>query len=122
MMTSTSSPKRDHSTSEQIVRSRAIQFLLTSGAQVIDLLGTASGEEGFALGFAFRDMVLDQEIPPAVWPLAEVVAALNSPEANCDGRAGPLAARLSTLGCEIDALVDGGRRADEREAAVPRAA
>lgn len=122
MMTSISSPEREHAITEQIVRSRVIQFLLTSGTQFIDLLSLAFGEEGLALGFAFRDMVLDQEMPPAVWPLAEVVAALNSPKANGDGRAGPLAARRSTLGCEIDALGDGGWRADESEAAVPRAA
>ena len=82
-----------------------------------------SGEEGRALGFAFRDMVLDQEVPPDVWPLDAIMTALSAPEASADDRAGLLVAHLSILRREIDRLGEGAwEGADAGETAVSRAA
>lgn len=90
---------------EESVRRAAERILLSSGASLIDVLGRAAGEDGLALGFAFRDIVLDQDMPPASWPLTDVLDVLASDRARYS-RAASLTALLSGLLQQVDGLED----------------
>ena len=55
---------------ERAVRGEAEVFLIRSGARLIEALRLVCGEHGQALGYAFRDIVLDPEMPPSAWPVS----------------------------------------------------
>ena len=63
---------------EETLRREAERILLSSAARLIGVLHRVAGETGLALGFAFRDIVLDREMPPTSWPLADVLDLLAS--------------------------------------------
>lgn len=63
---------------EETLRREAERILLSSAARLIGVLHRVAGETGLALGFAFRDIVLDREMPPTSRPLADVLDLLAS--------------------------------------------
>lgn len=98
---------------EESLRREAERILLSSGASLIDVLRRVAGKDGLALGFAFRDIVLDQDMPPASWPLTDVLDVLASDKAR-HSRAASLTALLSGLLQQVDGLEDEARE-DARE-------
>jgi hypothetical protein len=91
---------------EESLRREAEHFLLVSGTSLIDVL-RRSAEHGLALGFAFRDIVLDRETAPASWPIDDVLDVLTSVDARRDNRSASLEASLSGLSRLIDDVEDG---------------
>lgn len=92
---------------EESLHREAEHFLLVSGASLIDVLRCSAGEHGLALGFAFRDIVLDRETAPASWPIDDVLDVLTSVDARRDNRSASLEASLSGLSRLIDDFEDG---------------
>ena len=92
---------------EESLHREAEHFLLVSGASLIDVLRRSAGEHGLALGFAFRDIVLDRETAPASWPIDDVLDVLTSVDARRDNRSASLEASLSGLLRLIDDVEDG---------------
>ena len=103
---------------EERLRREAEHFLLASGAVLIDVLRRSAGEDGLALAFAFRDIVLDRETPPASWPIDDVLDVLTSVYGRRDNRSASLEASLSRLSRLIDDVEDAwGEEAGEVSAA-----
>lgn len=113
---------------EETLRREAERILLSSAARLIGVLHRVAGETGLALGHAFRDIVLDREMPPTSWPLADVLDLLASHSARRDGHAGQLLALLSNLSRHVDMLEaaepwdDYAWEDEDRVSSVPRAA
>jgi hypothetical protein len=84
-------------TAEQAVRREAECILLSSSARLVDLLTDVAGETGLALGFAFRDIVLDRDLSPWSWPLADILEHLAAGDAQQARRAAPLIRQPSAL-------------------------
>ncbi len=91
---------------ERAVRRVAEVFLIRSGARLIEALRLVGGEDGVALGWAFRDIVLDPETPPACWPVAEVLDALATENPGLRCRTAGLRAALGGLLVRMDAAQD----------------
>lgn len=115
-------------TAEQAVRREAERILLSSSARLIDVLSDVAGETGLALGFAFRDIVLDRDLSPWSWPLADILEYLAAADAQQARRAAPLITALSELSRRVDALemaepeVDEAWEDDTEAPPIPRAA
>lgn len=113
---------------EQAVRREAERILLTSAARLINLLTDVAGETGLALGFAFRDIVLDRDLSPWSWPLSDILRYLAAADAQQARRAAPLITALSELSRRVDALemaepeVDEAWEEDTDAPFIPRAA
>lgn len=91
-------------TAEQAVRREAERILFASSARLIDVLTEVAGEMGLALGYAFRDIVLDRDMSPWSWPLADILEVLAAADVRQAGRAAPLITALSELSGHVDAL------------------
>ena len=104
---------------ERAVRRDAELFLLRSGSRLIRILGHLEGEDGLASGYAFRDIVLDQEMPPSVWPVADVLDVLASADPGFQDRTALPVAALSGLLVRIDAH-EGGFHTDSADPAPAR--
>ena len=91
---------------ERAVRREAQVFLIRSGARLIDALRLVGGEDAVGLGYAFRDIVLDPETPPACWPVSEVLDALATADPGLRCRTAGLRAALGGLLVRIDAAHD----------------
>jgi len=86
------------------LRQEAKGFLVAHTARLIEVLRLVAAEDGLALGFAFRDIVLDRDMPPSSWPLADVLDLLVSDHAPRGGHVVPLVALLSDLSRRVDML------------------
>lgn len=95
--------RRRRSAAERVARRDAGIFVARSGARLIEALGRIDGEDGLALGCAFRDMVLDPEMPPAAWPVSDVLEALASGDPHIRRRTAGLWTALEALLLRIDA-------------------
>ena len=102
---------------EEALRREAERILPSSAARLIGVLDRVAGETGLALGFAFRDIVLDREMPPTSWPLADAIDLLASRAARRDGHASQLLALLSNLSRHVDIL--DAAEAGERSSSAP---
>ena len=103
------------SAAERAARRDVEVFLLRSGVRLIDALGLIHGEDGLALGHAFRDMALDPGTPPSSWPISEVIDTLISSDPDIRCRTAGLRAALGGLRARIDAMEDGATAdADDR--------
>jgi hypothetical protein len=91
---------------ERAVRREAEVFLARSGARLIEALGLVRGEDGLALGCAFRDIVLDPEMPSACWPVADVLDALAAADPDLRRRTAGLRVALGGLLVRIVAVED----------------
>lgn len=91
---------------ERAVRREAESFLIRSGARPIEALRLVGGEDGRALGYAFRDIVLDPEMPPASWPAADVLDALAAANPDLPFRTAGLRTALNSLIARINAVQD----------------
>lgn len=91
-------------TAEQAVRREAERILLSSSARLIDVLTEVAGEMGLALGYAFRDIVLDRDMSLWSWPLADILEVLAAADARQACCVTPLVAALSDLSRRVDAL------------------
>ena len=91
---------------EKSPRREAEHFLLISGASLIDVLRHSTGEHGLALGFAFRDIVLD---PNRAKILADRRCSRSPHIRRCQARQSIRIARgqLSGLSRLIDDVEDG---------------
>ena len=101
---------------ERAVRREAEVFLSRSGARLIETLRLVGGEDGLALGYAFRDIVLDPEMPPACWPVSDVLDALATADPDLRCRTAGLRAALGGLLVRIDAAEDGSAADDDDRA------
>ena len=91
---------------ERAVRGEAQAFLIRSGARLIEALRLVGGEDAVGLGYAFRDIVLDPETPPACWPVSQVIDALATADPGLRCRTAGLRAALGGLLVRIDAAHD----------------
>ena len=91
---------------ERAVRREAQVFLIRSGARLIEALRLVGGEDAVGLGYAFRDIVLDPETPPACWPVSQVIDALATADPGLRCRTAGLRAALVGLLARIDAAHD----------------
>ncbi len=87
---------------ERAVRREAEVSLTGSGARLIEALGLVGCEDGLALGFAFRDIALDPEMPQASLAVAEVLDALAMADTGLRCRIAGLRAALAGLLVRID--------------------
>ena len=85
---------------------RPRSFLSRSGARLIEALRLVGGEDAVALGCAFRDIVLDPEMPPSAWPVSYVLEALASEDLDIRCRTAGLRTALGGLLVRIDAAAD----------------
>lgn len=58
------------------VRSQALRLVATSAGRMVLAARRIDGDDGAALAYALRDMILDRETDPIGWPLAEMAALL----------------------------------------------
>ena len=66
------------------LRQEAEDFLLSNWCGLADLLQARAGEEGLALGFALRELILDTDTDPGCWPLVAVALILPDIQASTD--------------------------------------
>lgn len=97
----------DCPTPEETLRRFALSIPFFSGAGLVEVLRRIAGEDGLALGFAFRDMVMDPQMTPTAWPVGDVLALLDSAGPARGRQAAPLKALLFKLVAQIDAWSEG---------------
>ena len=101
---------------ERAVCHEAQVFLIRSGARLIEALLLAGGEHGQALGHAFRDIVLDPEMPASARPASDALEALAPEDLDIRCRTAGLRTALGGLLVRIDALEDGSAADDDDRA------
>ena len=94
---------------EDRIRHYAIRLVSGFGAGQLRASCDLEGEDGTALFWAFRAMILDRSVHPAAWPLPDVIHLLRRADASDEKQIGPLLDHLSRLG----ALIDGSEAASD---------
>ena len=62
--------------SEAAIRARAIVFVGKYGARIARAVRQSDGEDGAALAAAFEDMVRDDSVGVAGWPICDLIELL----------------------------------------------
>ena len=80
------------------------RFIEKWGARLVLASSRLGGEEGVALAWAFRDMILDTGVHPLHWPIGELIDLLRKPAARRDGQIEQMVRRLERIRQETDRL------------------
>ncbi len=81
-----------------------LRFIEKWGARLVLASSRLGGEEGAALAWAFRDMILDTGVHPLHWPIDELIDLLSKPPARRDGQIEQMFRRLERIRQETDRL------------------
>ena len=81
-----------------------VRFIEKWGARLVLASSRLGGEEGAALAWVFRDMILDTGVHPLHWPIDELIDLLRKPAARRDGQIEQIVRRLERIRQETDRL------------------
>ena len=81
-----------------------LRFIEKWGARLILASSRLGGEEGAAVSWAFKDMVVDNSVHPLQWPIDELIDLLRTPAAGRDGQIEQIVRRLERIRQETDRL------------------
>ena len=81
-----------------------VRFIEKWGGRLVLDSSRLGGEEGAALAWAFRDMVLDTGVHPLHWPIDELIDLLRTPATRQDGQIEQIVRKLDRIWQETDRL------------------